>query len=158
RRPKPHRPKHPVKVHPRPKQGQHAKAPPPRRTIPIRREVQTAEKPKKPADKPRERVRDVRHFVNYNDRTREYWFDNGWWHNFIVYPGTVSRSEAFTANYNTLVPPANITVKPPVIKANEGLPLAPAGSSLTVLLDRMDVEHRWLPGLLVAWRTGEVTD
>jgi hypothetical protein len=116
----------------------------------------TAQKPKTPANKPRER--EVRHFVNFNDHTREYWFDNHWWYNFVVYPTTVSRSEAFTANYNTIVPPPNVTVKPPVIKPNESLPISPAGSSLAVLLDRLDVEHRWLPGQLVAWRTGETVE
>src|SRR5262249_19601155 len=83
---------------------------------------------------------------------------NHWWYNFVVYPTTVSRTEAFTANYNTVVPPANVTVKPPVIKPNEGLPVSPAGSSLAVLLDRMAVEHHWLPGQLVAWRSGEAID
>jgi hypothetical protein len=156
RRPKHHKPKHHVKAHPKPMPVKHPVTPV-RRTVTTRLPSQVTVA-KKPADKPRDRVRDVRRFVNFNERTGEYWFDNYWWHNFVVYPTTVSRSEAFTANYNTLVPPANITVKPPVIKANETLPLAPAGSSLAVMLDRMDVEHRWLPGQTVAWRTGDSVD
>jgi hypothetical protein len=161
RRPK-HKPKHPVKHHPRPRPGKHPKAPPKRTVMPrvphTPKLPPSVAKPKTPAEKPRERARNVRTFVNFNDRTREYWFDNHWWYNFVVYPTTVSRSEAFTANYHTIVPPPNVTVKPPVVKATEGLPIAPAGSSLAVLLDRMDVEHRWLPGQVVAWRTGEAVD
>jgi hypothetical protein len=167
RRPK-HAPKHPVKARPRPKPGNHPKTTTlPKRTVPPKT-AGTPKTPKTPAvvkdpknptpARTPERNRDVRRFVNFDEWTGEYWFDRHWWYNFVVYPNTVSRTEAFTTNYNTLVPPPNITVNPPVIKPSEGLPISPAGSSLAVLLDRMDVEHHWLPGQTVAWRTGEAID
>jgi hypothetical protein len=165
RRPK-HTPKQPVKARPKPKPGTHVKTPPKRTVTPKSPGTpKTPGNPKRPKTPPvvgtpklPAQQREVRRFVNYNDRTREFSFDHRWWYNFVVYPTTVSRTEAFTANYNTLVPPPNITVKPPLIKPNEGLPISPAGSSLVVMLDRLDVEHRWLPGQQVAWRSGEVVD
>lgn len=157
RRHKAHRPRHPAKARPRPTLGHRPKSSPPRRTVPPKSKGAPAVA--KPAKVPaRAPVREVQRFVNFNDRTGEYWFDNRWWYNYVVYPTTVSRSTAFTANYRTMTAPANITVKPPVITAKQALPIAPAGSSLAVLLDRMDVEHRWLPGTSVGWRTGEALD
>ena len=37
-------------------------------------------------------------------------------------------------------------------------PITPAGQRLVHALDKMDVEHRWLSGKSVKWRTGEALD
>jgi hypothetical protein len=149
----------PPKKHPRPKPGRvHAKGPMPRRPLgPLAGKHPVTPKPPTGKTTPRPRV-EARRFVRFNEATGEHWFDNHWWYNFVVYPTTVDRSEAFQANYQTIVPPPSVTVTPPVIKRGQGLPLSPAGSSLAVQLDRLDVEHHWLPGSLVAWRTGDALD
>jgi outer membrane biosynthesis protein TonB len=156
RRPKHHPKKHHVKHHPRPKPHRpHPKPKAPPRSIGKPKAPPTVQKPNTPAKKP-EPKRETRRFVNYN--LGEYTFDDRWWYNFVVYPTMVSRNEAFTANYNTIVPPPNTVVIPPRVKAKDGLPMSPAGSSLAVQLDRMDVEHHWLPGQRVDWRTGNAME
>jgi hypothetical protein len=118
-------------------------------------------KPEKPR-KPRETVKEVRRvrlanvhrFAEFNERTGEFHFDSRWWYRFVVYPATAGRSDPALVNLTTVVPPANITVTPPVVRVGQGLPLSPAGAALAAVLDGMDVEHHWLPGQQVDWRTG----
>ena len=45
-------------------------------------------------------------------------------------------------------------VTPPVIKPGKGLPMSPKGDSLTAMLNGLDVEHHWLAGKTVEWKTG----
>ena len=66
----------------------------------------------------------------------------------------VARGQSFQANYSTIVPPANITVTPPVIKRGGALPISQEGTALASMLDGLDVEHHWLPGKKVIWKTG----
>jgi hypothetical protein len=102
----------------------------------------------------RERDAHVRRFATFNQRTGEYSFDSRSWYSFVVYPGTVGRDESFQADYSTVVPPANITVAPPVIKKGAALPLSREGTALAATLDGLDVEHHWLSAKKVDWKTG----
>jgi len=46
-------------------------------------------------------------------------------------------------------------VLPPAIARDSRVPLSPEGRRLRAKLDRMDVEHRWLPNRHVDWKTGK---
>jgi hypothetical protein len=97
----------------------------------------------------------VHHFVKHNPRTHEYAFDSDWWYKFVDYPTTVSGSVAAATDYSTLTPPPGTKVTPPVVKSGQGLPLSKEGTALAQVLDGMDVEHNWLPGKRVDWKTGK---
>jgi hypothetical protein len=99
----------------------------------------------------------VYQFARFNERTREYWFDKHWWYRFVIYPWTAGLSVMGPVNYTTVVPPANLTVTPPVIKAGQGLPFSAAGTKLAGRLDGMDIVNHWLGGQQVNWRTGNAT-
>jgi hypothetical protein len=106
----------------------------------------------------RERNVHMRRFATFNERTGEYSFDSRWWYSCVVYPTTVARTESFQADYSLIVPPANVTVAPPVIKRGGSLPISREGFALAALLDGFDVEQHWLPGYRVDWKTGNVVD
>jgi hypothetical protein len=105
-----------------------------------------------------ERVVQTHRFHELDQRTGEYHFDSHWWHNFFVYPNTVSRTEASRADYGIVKPPAKNNVAPPVIRAADKLPISEDGAALAAALDGMDVEHHWLPGQFVNWKTGNLAD
>jgi hypothetical protein len=119
-------------------------------------------RPREPGREPRshEPLAHVHRFAHFNERTREFSFDRRWWHWFVVYPGTLKSGDAWTVNYNATAPDpaaaaaADNAAAPPVLRAEQGLPTSPAGNSLAKLLDDMDVEHNWLSGETVDWKTG----
>ena len=108
----------------------------------------------------------VHHFAHFDDRHHWYAFDRNWWHCFVDYPNVCDNGldvpgDYFTdgdqgpwMNYETVVPPADVQVEPPVIKEGEGLPISRAGAVLAQQLDAMDVESHWLSGQNVSWETG----
>jgi hypothetical protein len=155
------RPKPPAKKKPAPrptpkKAAPRPKAPVPSKVKPVVHRPKAAKTAKEPRKAPR-RIEHVHRFAHFNERTREFRFDARWWYRFVVYPGTVSPADAFEADYSAEDPPPTppeVNVTPPVIQPGQGFPISRGGSSLTALLDGMDVEHHWLPGQRVGWKTG----
>jgi hypothetical protein len=148
------KPKEPTKVAKAPEKGKE----PPKVT---KSEEKGKAPPKlvKPEEKAKEAARIARaaalhRFARFNERTGEWAFDSRWWYSFVVYPNTVGRYESAAVDYDSLTVPADVSVAPPVIKASQGLPISPAGSSLAARLDALDVENHWLSGQQVSWKTG----
>ncbi len=111
-----------------------------------------------PKTQPRKVVKPIIHRgAEFNVRTREYTFNKLWWYRFHVYPRTVGLTVTGPIDYSTVVVPPDVTVKPPVIKPGQGLPLSPAGKALARRLDGLDVATHWLTGQQVNWKTGDIT-
>ncbi len=108
------------------------------------------------------REKNTRRFAHFDSRRREWSFHSHWWRKFVTYPATAGRSAAFQTDYWTDSVPASfdggVLVAPPVIKATQPLPTGRDGSVLTAILDGLDVEHHWLAGKKVSWRTGIAED
>jgi hypothetical protein len=108
------------------------------------------------------------HFASFNKERGEYSFHSHWWHSFVTNPGSAGWSSNWstgdsagdaTAVGGGAVSPTAVTMpQPPIIKINQGLPMSKAGRALAAALDGMDVEHHWLAGQRVDWKTGNSSD
>jgi hypothetical protein len=108
------------------------------------------------------REKNTRRFAHFDSRRREWSFDSHWWRKLVAYPARSGRAAAFHADYSTDAVPAGFDggdpVGPPVILATQPLPTCRDGSVLMAILDGLDVEHHWLSGKRVNWRTGITED
>jgi hypothetical protein len=104
------------------------------------------------------------HFAEFNKEKGHYSFHSHWWHSFVTNPGSSGWSSSWSTGGSAgdapqvgggVVSPTVVTMQPPpVIKINQGLPMSKAGRALAAALDGMDVEHHWLAGQRVDWKTG----
>jgi hypothetical protein len=85
-------------------------------------------------------------------------FDRNWWYRFYDYPRLHPTVSYGTIDIQTIVPPPNYPPAPPVFKFDQRFPMSDAGRRLASLLNGMDVDHHWLPGERVDWKTGVAVD
>jgi hypothetical protein len=91
-----------------------------------------------------------------------YGFQPGWWHAFVVNPGSVNWTVVSHNNGSIQgVPqlPAGVATAtgqtgPQIVKMTEALPISQGGQQLAGILDDMQVETHWLPNQKVDWKTG----
>ena len=106
------------------------------------------------------------HFAEFHKERGEYSFHSHWWHSFATNPGPSGWSWSWSSGGAAGNPAVGgsevnstvISVPPPTIKINQGLPMSKAGHALAAALDGMDVEHHWLAGQRVDWKTGNPLD
>jgi hypothetical protein len=109
-------------------------------------------------------------FSSFNASTRAFQFNSASWRSFAQAANSVGGGgggggdgggedggDDVDAVANADLP-TDINISAPTIKVTECMPMAKAGLAYAAFLDRLDVEKHWLPGKIVEWKTGKVSD